>query len=46
MSCLKGKNLTGKKSARYSCEKCGALVEKKGQICKPQKLEGKGKKGK
>jgi len=46
MSCLKGKDKAEKEEARFVCEKCGALAEKKQQACKPVKLEEKKKKKK
>ncbi len=49
MACLKGKPLVKKKEAKVICDKCGSLVKKKGQVCKPVKLKpikskGNGKK--
>lgn len=39
MGCKKGKSETKSKSGRYECKKCGAVVKKKGQICKPHKIK-------
>jgi len=39
MGCLKGESEVKKKSAKFECEKCGAAVKKKGNVCKPVKLE-------
>lgn len=41
MSCLKGKSLVKEKEAKVVCEKCGSLVKKKDQVCKPVKLKDK-----
>lgn len=41
MSCLKGKSLAPKKEAKVKCEKCGALANKKKQVCKPIKNKDK-----
>lgn len=52
MGCLKGESEVKKKVARFECEKCGAAAKKKGNVCKPVKLdssespEKKAKKGK
>lgn len=40
MSCLKGESKAKQKEAKFACEKCGAVVKKKGTVCKPVKLEG------
>jgi hypothetical protein len=47
--CLKGKSEAKEKAAKFRCERCHALTEKKGHVCSPKKLKagkGKGKKGK
>ncbi len=44
MSCLKGTSLVKKKDAKFTCEKCEALVQKKNHVCKPVKLKSKDKK--
>ena len=44
MACLKGKSLVKKKEAKVVCEKCGSLVKKKDQVCKPVKLKSKNEK--
>jgi len=36
--CLKGESDVKKKDARFACEKCGARSDKKGHLCKPEKL--------
>ena len=36
--CLKGESEVKKKAAKFACEKCGAKSEKKGHLCKPEKL--------
>lgn len=41
MSCLKGSSLVKKKEAKFICEKCGAQVKKKSQVCKPVKVKAK-----
>lgn len=38
MGCLKGESEVKKKEAKFECRKCGALVSKKGHICKPVKF--------
>lgn len=43
MSCLKGESEIKKKSAKFVCEKCGAATKKKGNVCKPTKLDGDNK---
>ncbi len=42
MSCLKGESGKTKKTAKFTCEKCGAATKKKGSVCKPVKLDGEG----
>ena len=42
MGCHEGKSQVKKKEAKVACGKCGALVKKKDQVCKPVKLAGKG----
>lgn len=37
--CLKGKSEVKKKDATFTCAKCGALSEKKGHLCKAEKLD-------
>jgi len=39
--CLKGDSEVKKKEAKFKCEKCGALTDKKKHICKPEKIKGK-----
>ncbi|SHJ09836.1 hypothetical protein SAMN02745165_01565 [Malonomonas rubra DSM 5091] len=39
MGCLKGKSEVKQKKAKFECEKCGAMVEKKGHVCKPVNVE-------
>lgn len=41
MSCLKGKSDVKKKDAKYACSKCDACTNKKGDVCKPEKLKPK-----
>jgi hypothetical protein len=36
--CLKGESDVKKKEATFACEKCGAKSDKKGHLCKPEKL--------
>lgn len=43
MSCLKGTSQVKKKEAKYVCDKCGANVKKKSQVCKASKVKGKDK---
>lgn len=38
--CLKGESEVKKKDAKFECGKCGARVEKKAHVCKPEKLKG------
>ena len=40
MGCLKGESEVKKKDAKFECGKCGARVEKKSHVCKPEKLKG------
>jgi hypothetical protein len=43
--CLKGDSLVKKNEAKFACQKCGAKVEKKSHVCKPEKVKsGKKKK--
>jgi hypothetical protein len=42
--CLKGESEVKKKDARFECSKCGARVEKKSHVCKPEKIKGDKKK--
>ena len=37
--CLKGESTAKKKDSKYTCEKCGANVCKKSQVCKPEKIK-------
>lgn len=39
MSCQKGKSTHKKKSGNFECKKCGAVVKKKGKLCKPKKIK-------
>jgi hypothetical protein len=39
MGCLKGKKKAKESKARFECKKCGAIDEKKKNICKPKKLK-------
>lgn len=39
MGCLKGKSKAKPKPGRYECKKCGAVVKKKGSVCKPCKIK-------
>lgn len=39
MSCQKGKSKVDKKDAKFVCKKCGACTDKKGKLCKPEKLK-------
>lgn len=41
MKCLEGKNLVSKQNGRFVCRKCGSLVNKKKQVCKPRKIKPK-----
>ena len=41
MGCQKGKSEIKKKEAKVVCGKCGSLVKKKDQVCKPVKLKPK-----
>jgi len=41
MSCLKGSSPVKKKEAKFFCDKCGAQVKKKSQVCKPAKVKTK-----
>lgn len=41
MSCQKGKSKAEEKPGNYKCEKCGAVVKKKGKLCKPKKIKEK-----
>jgi len=36
--CLKGESEVKKKEAKFACEKCGALSQKKSHLCKPEKV--------
>lgn len=38
MGCRKGKSKCSWKPGRYVCSKCGAVVRKKGSVCKPVKI--------
>ena len=42
--CLKGENKVKKKDSKFSCQKCGAKVSKKSQVCKPEKVKPASKK--
>ena len=47
--CSKSKKLKSKKkpdNAKFECEKCGLPAEDKKHVCKPVKLDKKGKKKK
>ena len=46
MSCLKGKSSVKKKDAKVTCKKCGALADKKGDVCKAEKIKTKDKQNK
>jgi transcription initiation factor TFIIIB Brf1 subunit/transcription initiation factor TFIIB len=39
MGCKKGKSKAKWKPGRYVCRKCGAVVKKKDQVCKPRLIE-------
>lgn len=39
--CLKGESEVKKKKAKFQCEKCGALTDKKKHVCKPEKIKRK-----
>lgn len=39
MGCLKGKSKTKPKPGAYECPKCGAVVKKKGDVCKAKKIK-------
>ncbi len=41
MSCLKGQSCVKKKEAKFTCSKCDACTNKKGDLCKPEKLKPK-----
>lgn len=43
MSCLKGTSKVKKKEAKFVCDKCGAKVKKKDQVCKAVKVKSKSK---
>lgn len=43
MGCLKGKSKTKSKPGAYECPKCGAVVKKKGDVCKAKKIKDKDK---
>jgi hypothetical protein len=39
MSCRKGRSTAKpKKTGRYRCKDCGAVVKKKGDVCEPKKI--------
>lgn len=38
MSCRKGKSSAKPKPGRFKCKKCGAVVKKKDEVCKPRKI--------
>ena len=40
--CLKGKKTAPREPGNYECKKCGATATKKdkGELCKPEKIEG------
>jgi Zn finger protein HypA/HybF involved in hydrogenase expression len=37
--CLKGESEVKKKQAKFKCEKCGAMTQKKSHLCKPKKVK-------
>lgn len=39
MSCKKGKSTHKEKPGNFKCKKCGAVVKKKGKVCKPSKIK-------
>ncbi len=39
--CRKGKDEAKAKAGNFKCEKCGAASEKKGHLCKPEKIKKK-----
>jgi transcription initiation factor TFIIIB Brf1 subunit/transcription initiation factor TFIIB len=39
MGCKKGKSSADAKAGNYACKKCGAVVKKKGKVCKPKKIK-------
>jgi len=41
MSCLKGTSQVKKKDAKFVCDKCGAQVKKKAQVCRAVKVKAK-----
>lgn len=41
--CLKGESEVKSKAATHACGKCGAKSDKKGHLCKPDKLKPKPK---
>lgn len=44
MSCLKGTSKVKKKEAKFVCDKCGANVKKKDQVCRAVKIKKTDKK--
>lgn len=38
MGCKKDKPKKKKKDGKFECGKCGAVVKKKGKVCKPKKI--------
>ena len=47
VTCLHGESEVKKSKARFACKRCGAMTDKKGHVCKPEKTKKKdGKKGK
>ena len=45
MTCLHGESEVKKGKARFACRRCGAMTDKKGHVCKPEKVKKKGEKG-
>jgi hypothetical protein len=39
MGCKKGKSKHKRKSGRYECRKCGAVVKKKNKLCDAKKIK-------
>lgn len=37
--CLHGESEVKKGKARFQCRRCGALTDKKGHVCKPEKTK-------
>jgi hypothetical protein len=39
MGCKKGKPKNPREPGKFECSKCGAVVKKKDNVCKPKKIK-------